>query len=332
MRASRLVSLVLLLQNRGRMTAAELAAALDVSERTIYRDVEALSAAGIPLYADRGTGGGYRLVAGYRTRLTGMTSGEAGALVLAGLPDAAAQLGLGAEMAAADLKLLAALPAELRERAERVRSRFHLDAPGWWREAEETPQLSAVAAAVWDQRTIDVSYRRWDGAEVRRRLDPLGVVLKGGTWYFLARPHPEAGRPGGAAAEAPRTFRVSRVCDLHVREEVFERPDGFDLAASWAEWSREFEQSRHRMRARVRLTRRGLDLIRALSSPITAAGAEGLEPGADGWCETELRVESVPVATTEFAAYGPEIEVLEPAELRAALARHLREGAALYAR
>src|SRR5690625_4836774 len=155
MRASRLVSLVLLLQNRGRMTAAELAAALEVSERTVYRDAEALSGAGVPLYADRGAGGGYRLVDGYRTRLTGLTGGEAEAVALAGLPDAAAEVGWGAEMAAAELKLLAALPEELAERADRVRSRFHLDAPGWWRAPEDTPHLSAVAAAVWEQRTVD---------------------------------------------------------------------------------------------------------------------------------------------------------------------------------
>ncbi|KIH99172.1 transcriptional regulator [Streptomonospora alba] len=333
MRASRLVSLLLLLQNRGRMTAAELASALEVSERTIYRDAEALSGAGIPLYADRGAGGGYRLVDGYRTRLTGLTSGEAGSLFLSGLPDAAAQLGLGAEMAAADRKLLAALPEELRERAERVRARFHLDAPGWWRSPDETPHLSAVAAAVWDQHTVEISYRRWDGADVRRRLDPLGIVLKGGSWYFLALPHPGPGRSAPPAAPSParpRTFRVSRIRELEVREEVFERPADFDLAACWAEWSREFEQSRHRLCTRVRLSRRGLELVHALSSPITAAGADGLRPGADGWCEAELYVESVAVATTEFAAYGPEIEVLEPAELRASLADYLSAAAARY--
>ncbi|MFD0802442.1 helix-turn-helix transcriptional regulator [Streptomonospora algeriensis] len=334
MRASRLVSLLLLLQNRGRMTAAELASALEVSERTIYRDAEALSGAGIPLYADRGAGGGYRLVEGYRTRLTGLTSGEAGSLFLSGLPDAAAQLGLGAEMAAADLKLLAALPQELHRGAERVRARFHLDAPGWWRRAEETPHLSAIAAAVWDQHTLDVAYRRWDGTEVRRRLDPLGIVLKGGSWYFLARPHPEPGGsapPAGPSADPrPRTFRVSRVRELGVREETFERPADFDLAACWSEWSSEFEHSRHRLRTRVRLSRRGLELVHALSSPITAAGVQGLESGADGWCEAELHVESVAVATAEFAAYGPEIEVLEPAELRESLSRHLRAAAALY--
>ncbi len=147
MRASRLLSLLLLLQNRGRLTAAQLAAELEVSERTVYRDVESLSAAGIPVYAERGAGGGYRLVDGYRTRLTGLSGGEADSVFLATVPQAAAELGLGAEMAAAHRKILAALPEGVRERAQRVRDRFHLDAPAWFREPDRVPHLAAIASA-----------------------------------------------------------------------------------------------------------------------------------------------------------------------------------------
>ncbi|MFC3995775.1 helix-turn-helix transcriptional regulator [Nocardiopsis sediminis] len=324
MRAGRLLSLLLLLQNRGRMTAARLAEELEVSERTIYRDVEALSAAGIPVYADRGSGGGYRLLDGYRTRLTGLTGGEAESLFL--VPGAAGDLGLGAEMAVAQLKLLAALPEELRERAERVRSRFHLDATAWWREPDDTPHLADLAAAVWEQRTVDVAYRRFDGTDVRRTLDPLGIVLKAGAWYVLARPHTRSGHHADV-----RTFRVSRIREIAAAGGGFEHPEGFDLAAQWRAWSREFEESRHTLPARVRLTRRGLDLVRNLSSPLTAAGTEGAEPGADGWCECEVLVESVEFALTEFATYGPDIEVLSPAELRSALAGYARATARLYA-
>ncbi|MDA0565619.1 YafY family transcriptional regulator [Streptomonospora sp. S1-112] len=325
MRASRLLSLVLLLQTRGRMTAADLAAELEVSPRTVYRDVEALSAAGIPVYADRGTGGGYQLLEGYRTRLTGLTGGEAESLFLAGLPQAAAELGLGAEMAVAHLKLLAALPEDLRERAERVRSRFHLDAVGWWRTAEDTPHLSTIAAGVWRQRTADIAYRRFDGTDVRRTVDPLGLVLKGGGWYFPARVHP---RPGARADV--RTFRVSRLTAAHLRADTFDRPADFDLAQRWREWSAEFERSRHTLRIRVRLTPRGVELVRALASPLTAAGLDGHTPGPDGWYEADLLVESIPVAVSQFASYGPHAEVLEPAELRAELAAYLRAAADRY--
>ncbi|ASU83880.1 transcriptional regulator [Nocardiopsis gilva YIM 90087] len=335
MRASRLLSLLLLLQNRGRMTAARLAEELEVSERTIYRDVESLNAAGVPIYADRGTGGGYSLMEGYRTRLTGLTEGQAESLFLTGVPGAAAELGLGAEMAAANLKLLAALPAEMRERAERVRSRFHLDAPGWWQDRDPVPHLSALAAAVWEEHTVEVAYRRYDGRHVRRTLDPLGLVLKAGTWYFLARPH--AARPESARADSDRpptrqvrTFRVTRIEELTDTGVVFQRPEGFDLAEQWAIWSRDFEESRHSLRARVRLTPLGLELVRALSSAITAAGTSGAEVGEDGRYEVELRVESVEIAVSEFVRYGPEIEVLGPPELRTRLAEFARATAAVY--
>ncbi|MFC7331063.1 helix-turn-helix transcriptional regulator [Marinactinospora rubrisoli] len=325
MRASRLLSLLLLLQNRGRMTAAQLAAELEVSERTIYRDVESLGSAGIPVYADRGTGGGYRLLDGYRTRLTGLTDAEAHSLFLSGVPAAAAELGLGAEMAAAGLKLLAALPDELRDRAERVRERFHLDAPGWFRRPEDTPHLGALATAVWNCHTVEAEYRRRDGREVRRTLDPLGLVLKGGSWYVLARPHTDRPDP------APRTFRVGRLRRLVDTGRVFQRPADFDLARAWAAWAAEFEATRYTTVARVRITERARYLISQLSSaPAIAAIEAAGEMGPDGWLELDLPMESVETALVEYSGYGPDIEVLHPPELRARLAESARATARLY--
>src|SRR5260221_6166166 len=188
MRASRLVSIVMLLQVHVQMTAGQLANDLEVSVDTIYRDVGSLQAAGIPLYGDAGPAGGYQLVAGYRTRLTGMTPAEAEALALAGMPGPAADLGLGGVLAAAQLKLDAALPADLRARAALVRERFHLDAPGWYYDGDSVPHLSTVADTAWKQQRIEVRYRRWRAPTVvTRRLDPDGLGLKAGRWHPLPR-------------------------------------------------------------------------------------------------------------------------------------------------
>ena len=163
MRASRLVNLLLLLQSRGGLTAAELASELEVSVRTVHRDVEELSAAGVPIYADRGPHGGIRLVDGYRTRLTGMTADEAEGLFLAGLPGPAAQLGLGTVVAAAQLKVMAALPTELRSRATRIVERFHLDVSGWFQADEAVPHLTTLSTAVWEGHQVAIVYARGPG-------------------------------------------------------------------------------------------------------------------------------------------------------------------------
>ncbi|MCC9705674.1 YafY family transcriptional regulator [Streptomyces sp. MNU76] len=312
MKSSRIVSILLLLQTRGRMTAAELAEELEVSVRTVYRDVEALGAAGVPLYGDAGHAGGYRLLEGYRTRLTGLTRNEAEALFLAGAPGPAADLGLGAVLAAARLKVRAALPVELRAHADRVVGRFHLDAPGWYAEADDTPFLAAVADAVWNGRVLHVLYRRWaEPTDVRRRLEPYGLVLKAGRWYVVAGP-------------GPRTFRVDQILDIlepDAADEEFTRPDGFDLAAYWAAYQRDFHARLHRGEALVRLAP-GVTLPRAV--PVEGGTAE------DGWATVRVPVESVGHAHGEFLRLGTDIEVLEPAELRHRIARTVAELAERY--
>src|SRR5438876_7646533 len=248
MRATRLVSLLLLLQTRGQLTAAEVAERLEISVRTVHRDVGSLAAAGVPVDAVRGPAGGYRLAGGYRTRLTGLTADEAEALFAAGIPGPAAELGLGGELAAARLKLLAALPSELQERATRASRLFHLDTRGWFRAEDTVPHLPALAAAVWQGCRVRLRYREGRGV-VQRTVDPLGLVLKGGAWYLVAR------RSAGM-----RVYRVSRVASVRVREERFERPEGFELASYWKDWSRTFEASRPRVEVKVRAS----DLVRRL--------------------------------------------------------------------
>jgi predicted DNA-binding transcriptional regulator YafY len=321
-RASRLVSLLLLLQTRGRMTAPQLAEALEVSVRTVYRDVESLGAAGVPVYAERGPAGGYRLLDGYRTRLTGLTAGEAEALFLAGMPGPAAELGLGSVLAAAELKLRAALPAELADRGGRIRQRFHLDAPTWFREPEDTPHLAELARAVWEDRRVQVRYRRWKTPrEVTRTLAPLGVVLKAGRWYLVAD-------AGGQV----RTYRVGAVLDLTVLDEGFDRPDGFDLARCWQEHAERYERGVYRDEARVRMTTAALELAAHVLPPAMsrAARAAASAPDPAGWVRTTVPIESVRHGHVELLKLGAQVEVLAPAELRERFRATAHNLAALY--
>lgn len=302
MRATRLVSLLLLLQLRGQLTATELAGHFEVSIRTIHRDMEALGAAGVPVDAVRGPAGGYRLAGGYQTKLTGLTAAEAEALFVAPAP--AAELGLGGVLTNARLKVLSALPAELQERASRAERFFHLDTRGWFRAEDTVPHLPTIAAATWQGRRLSARYR--EGPKVvRRTLDPLGLVLKGGAWYLVAQ------RSAGT-----RVYRVSRFASVRVRDEGFERPDGFELDAYWDEWSRTFEASRRRVEVKLRASQHALQFLpRDLHEEggVFVVGFESFE-----------------AAFRELLKFGPDAEVLEPAELRERIAATAREVAGLY--
>lgn len=304
MRASRLVQLLLLLQARGRLTAAALATELEVSERTIHRDVEALSAAGVPIYAERGPHGGFQLIDGYRTRLTGLTGDEAEALFLSGIPGPAAELGLGTVVAAARLKVLAALPAELRTRASRLVERFHLDAASWFNAGESVPHLGAVADAVWEARRITVGYRR-AGGEVDRILEPLGLVLKAGIWYLVAR-----------AGEQIRTYRISRFSRVTPTGDGFERPAEFDLAGHWHASIAEYERDTPRIEVTIRVQERATGLLADLVGVrAVRAGAEEPDP-EPGWRRLRLWVDWPDEVPGRLMALGDRLEVVEPAEIR----------------
>jgi predicted DNA-binding transcriptional regulator YafY len=311
-RASRLVQLLLLLQTNGKMTAARLAGELEVSVRTIYRDVEALSGAGVPIYAEAGPGGGVRLVDGYRTRLTGLTAEEAEALALSGLPGAASELGLGTVLAAAQLKVDAALPPELRSRAVRMRERFHLDAPGWFAREEPVPCLAALSRAVWEEQRVELRYRKADG-EVSRVVDPLGLVLKAGVWYLVGR----SGRSAGL-----RTFRVSRVLAVRQLAEEVVRPDDFDLAEHWAAAGEAFFEAMAQIPVRVRIRDGSVRWLREVLDPAAARTvlAAVPEPDADGWVELTIAMEHLDHAARSLMAFGDALEVLEPPELRERMA------------
>jgi predicted DNA-binding transcriptional regulator YafY len=322
MRASRLLSILLLLQTRGRMTAEALAAEFEVSVRTVYRDIDQLSAAGAPVYADRGRSGGYQLMDGYRTRLTGLTDAEAETLFLGGLSGPAAQMGFSGAVTTMQLKLLAALPPERQAAAERLAGRFHLDPVGWYQNVDEAERLPAIAQAVWTSRRIAVCYESWKG-EVTRELEPLGLILKGGLWYLAAR-------PAEGRRHEPRTYRVSNILDMTVKDGTFERPAEFNLADWWSETSRRFEAEIFTGTARLRLSKAGRRRLARLGVEQARIADEADAASGDDWAEVVVPIESVEHAATDFLRLGAEAEVLSPPDLRMAMRETADRLAALY--
>ncbi|MFE0253403.1 helix-turn-helix transcriptional regulator [Streptomyces sp. NPDC059010] len=341
MRAARLIKMVLLLQSRPSMTAAELASELEVSERTVTRDAQALSEAGVPVYADRGRAGGYRLIGGYRTRLTGLGRSEAEALFLSGVPGALREMGLEDAASAARLKVSAALMPSVRDASRTAAQRFHLDAPNWFKEPKTPELLPAVADAVWDDRRIVARYRRGEGEQQRdvvRELEPYGLVLKAGVWYLCARVagqgadrghggHSDHGGHGGH-----RVYRIDRFTAVEPGEERFERDEEFDLPAFWDERAEQFARSILRDEVVVRVSPGGVRRLPYAVDPQSAR--EALEtagaPDGDGWVTLTLPVESEEVAHTQLASLGPEVEVLAPQSLRARFASDAIRLAGLY--
>ncbi|MEQ1768499.1 MAG: YafY family protein [Devosia sp.] len=315
MRASRLLTIMMLLQTRGRLSAETLAAELEVSVRTVYRDIDQLSAAGVPVYADIGRNGGFALLDGWRTRLTGLTAPEARALFLSGLPGPAGELGLGDEVQAAELKLLAALPADWQDEARRMSSRFHLDPKGWFASGHKPDFLKLVADAVWSERRLAIRYDSWTKVS-DSVVDPLGIVLKGGIWYLVA-----------CREKGFRTFRLSQIVTLVVLDEPFERPPDFDLPRYWEDSTAQFEKDIYIATARVRATKTGVARLREISPSVRKAVDDAAPAYAeDGWAEFDIPIEEEQWASREMTRIGAEIEVLGPPGLRdrmAAIARQL---------
>lgn len=309
MRASRLLSIVLLLQARGRINAPALAEELEVSVRTIYRDMDDLSAAGVPVYADRGSAGGFQLLDGYRTQLTGLTADEAGALFLFGLPSAAADLGLGQAITEAKRKVEAALRAAKRRAADVVSTRFHLDTAGWFKPIEQPELLPQLASAVWNERCTKVEYESWTARSVKN-LSPLGLVLKAGAWYLVA-----SGNRG-----TPATYRVASIRSLAVGDETFSRPQDFDLRAYWIASAKAFERSLQKGTARLQVSRRGFALVGKLGAEaIRAAERSRSALNQDGWSFIEIPVERVENAVCDILSLGTDAVLLGPDTLLTAV-------------
>jgi predicted DNA-binding transcriptional regulator YafY len=319
MRGSRLLSIQMLLQTRGLMSATALAESLQVSVRTLYRDVDELSAAGVPIYADRGRNGGFRLMDGWKTSLTGLTPSESQAVFLSGLAGPAAQLGLGPDVEAAKLKLLAAMPSDWRDQSQRISSRLHLDPVDWYREAEPVPQLAVVAEAVWGEHRLAMRYESWK-ADSTRAVSPLGLVLKAGTWYLVA-----------IEREEPRTFRMANVRDAQALPQRVRRPRKFELATYWDESIRRFERDLYKGQATLLATATGLKALSYLSSAVARAVGTVQRPAQpDGRIRVRIPIESIEHATGQLLRLSPEVEVIAPAALRASIVQRVEQVARLY--
>ncbi|MER7761126.1 WYL domain-containing protein [Streptomyces sp. NPDC097619] len=359
MRAARLIRMALLIQSSPGLTAAALARELEVSERTVIRDAQALQEAGVPVRSERGRVGGYFLAAGHRTRLTTLHPTEAETLFLSGLPSALRDLGLSDAAETARLKLTATLLPSVRQAAESSVRRFHLDAPAWFREPATPALLPELARAVWADRLVALTYARpgRDGSPpttVTRVVEPYGLVLKAGTWYAVAR---VPGTRTGGGSESPgntspgntslgsehgagraggwRTYRVDRITAVDPAPgttEPFVRDAGFELAAHWEARSAGFARALLRTTVRVRLSERGLRLLptavdgAAVADALASAGP----PDPAGRVALDLPTESEEVAFDQLARLGADVEVLSPAGLRARFRAHATALAALY--
>ena len=316
MRADRLLSILLLLQVDRRITARELGERLEVSERTILRDMEALGAAGVPVTADRGTGGGWSLLQDYRTNLTGMNAEEVQTLFFTRSSRLLADLGLGRAADAALIKLMASLPLVSRQAIDYMRERLHIDGAGWYKSAEVFPFLTTIQEAVWRERQLRIVYRRADGTTSERLIDPLGLVAKGAVWYLVANTEGEF-----------RSYRVSRVMEASMIDIPCTRPKDFDLAAFWEQSVVDFKSAVPRFSATLRVSPGLLRRMRGGNSPTIDCE----EPSAaDGWT-TAVAVFQFDYEVCEFAMrHGEQVEVLEPPDLRETIVRRAEQIAALY--
>lgn len=311
MRASRLLSILILLQLRPQITAPALAREFEVSVRTILRDIDELSAAGVPVYAERGRGGGFRLREGFATRLNGLLGDEAQALPLLGLPGAASELGLGQASQRLRLKLQSALPGDTAALAGRLQARLHVDPLDWYQGGEPAVHLPALAQAVLECRRVALRYLSWKG-ERQWQAEPLGLVLKSGAWYAVVR-----------AGARTMTLKVSNIQSLDVADETFERPDDFELAAWWQASMQRFERELRPATALLRVTaegRRRLAEQGRYAAQAVAVAVPEQPAGERQWARVKLPIETTAQAARLVLSLAPEAQVLAPAAVRAQVA------------
>jgi predicted DNA-binding transcriptional regulator YafY len=299
MRADRLLSILLLLQAKGRMTAHALAKRLEVSERTILRDMDALGTAGVPVMAERGVGGGWRLVDGYQTKLTGLTAPEIQTLFLGRPPKLLADLGLKDAAEAAWIKLQAALPIEVRAQAEFVRQRIVIDPRGWRDGGESLATLPVLLEALWRQRCVRFHYEKTAADSDERIAEPLGLVARGNVWYLVA-----------LKQEDTRTYRVSRIRDAAILDQPSRRPADFDLASHWEKSAAAFREKLPQFLATYLVDPAVMSWVRYRAWRLQEESAEGDR------IRVRLRFDAEQEAIMFALSFGAGVELVEPAHLR----------------
>lgn len=306
------------------MTAAELAGELEVSERTIYRDLEALHASGVPVLAERGPGGGCELPDNYRTNLTGLSDGEVRALFMSAVPGPLADLGLGKSIEAAVRKLSASLPDSHRRNIEQVRERMYIDTAEWFRPPEQLPYLDMIQRAVWNDQIVDITYQKADSGRIKRCVEPYGLVAKAGVWYVVAAVA-NTMRPIGvtrvkAARRSVTVFRVSRIQHAELMEGHFERPDWFNLHSYWDRWQQDFQDGQPKYSATIRVRPEFLPMLpRIYGEEARALLEQAGPPDSGGWTHITLTFQSFEEARNSILGLGINAEVVAPPELHSAV-------------
>ncbi|MFJ4951608.1 helix-turn-helix transcriptional regulator [Streptomyces sp. NPDC088760] len=317
MKSDRLLSILLLLQTRGRVPAPELADRLEVSVRTVYRDVEALSAAGVPVYAERGRHGGIALLPGFRTDVTGLTADESRALFVLAAQGAHAALGLDAALGSALRKVMAALPAPHRPAAEVTSRRVLVDATRWMSGPRPAVDLDVLQDAVFSDRRLRLRYRHSGEREPRTyTVDPYGLVAKAGTWYLVAD---RRGRP--------QLFRADRVHSARLLDEPVRRRPGVELADAWEVLRRQVEERKDAVEVTVRVRRDRLDLFQRMAAAQLTAVPD--DDGVGEWVTARLAYPTLR-AVRQLLAFTDQVEILDPPEARAELLAAARSVTALY--
>ena len=321
MRAERLLSLMMLLETRKQMTAEELANELEVSKRTIYRDIDALSVAGVPVYANGGPGGGYALLDSYRTTLTGLNENEIRALFMLTIPGPISDLGVSQQLKAAILKLTSSFAEDHYEHTNYLRQRLHLDAASWFQTDEPVPHLKTIQEAVWQDCQLVLSYRRSNGAVSERTISPYGLVAKASIWYLVA-----------ATGQGMRVYRVSRIEAVQMTQTHFTRPQDFDLADFWVGWVTSYKTSLPKYPVTLRI---GPDLVPVLPYILgndIRALVEQARPDSEGWRVVDYTFERIEEAQTYVLGMGASVDVIAPEELRASVLKLASDVVAHYSR